>query len=117
MLKLLGSSYATGLERVRYQRHLKQLEERDELAQGAANDGLWDFDIDSNDVHFSPRWKQMLGYGDDEIEPTRPTGAAGASGRLSRVQCRACAITSPATSRCSKACIACITATANGAGW
>ena len=32
MLKLLGSSYASGIERVRYQRHFHQLEERNELA-------------------------------------------------------------------------------------
>ena len=69
MLKLLGSSYATGIERVRYQRHLKQIEERDELALHGANDGLWDFDLECKTTYFSPRWKAMLGYGDDEIEP------------------------------------------------
>jgi diguanylate cyclase (GGDEF)-like protein/PAS domain S-box-containing protein len=69
MLKLLGSSYATGIERVRYQKHLKQIEERDALALYGANDGLWDFDLDRKTTYFSPRWKAMLGYGDDELEP------------------------------------------------
>lgn len=69
MLKLLGSSYASGLERVRYQRHAKQIEERDALALYGANDGLWDFDLDRKTTYFSPRWKAMLGYGDDELEP------------------------------------------------
>jgi diguanylate cyclase (GGDEF)-like protein/PAS domain S-box-containing protein len=62
LLKLLGNSLATGLEKLRIEGRLNKLEERLELAQGAANDGLWDFDIESNEVHFSPRWKQMLGY-------------------------------------------------------
>ena len=62
LLKLLGNSLAAGLERLRIEQRLHKLEERLELAQGAANDGLWDFDIESNEVHFSPRWKQMLGY-------------------------------------------------------
>jgi diguanylate cyclase (GGDEF)-like protein/PAS domain S-box-containing protein len=62
LLKLLGNSLASGLERLRIEGRLRKLEERLELAQGAANDGLWDFDIESNEVHFSPRWKQMLGY-------------------------------------------------------
>jgi diguanylate cyclase (GGDEF)-like protein/PAS domain S-box-containing protein len=69
MLKLLGSSYSTGIERVRYQKHLKQIEERDALALYGANDGLWDFDLDRKTTYFSPRWKAMLGYGDDEVEP------------------------------------------------
>ncbi len=69
MLKLLGSSYATGIERLRYQRHFRQLEERNELALHGANDGLWDFEVDRQTTWFSPRWKAMLGYGDDEIEP------------------------------------------------
>jgi diguanylate cyclase (GGDEF)-like protein/PAS domain S-box-containing protein len=62
LLKLLGNSLASGLERLRIEGRLHKLEERLELAQGAANDGLWDFDIESNEVHFSPRWKAMLGY-------------------------------------------------------
>ena len=62
LLKLLGNSLAAGLERLRVEGRLHKLDERLELAQGAANDGLWDFDIESNEVHFSPRWKQMLGY-------------------------------------------------------
>ena len=62
LLKLLGNSLGAGLERLRIEGRLNKLEERLELAQGAANDGLWDFDIESNEVHFSPRWKQMLGY-------------------------------------------------------
>jgi diguanylate cyclase (GGDEF)-like protein/PAS domain S-box-containing protein len=65
LLKLLGNSLATGLEKLRIEGRLNKLEERLELAQGAANDGLWDFDIESNEVHFSPRWKQMLGYPPD----------------------------------------------------
>jgi len=67
LLKLLGNSLASGLERLRVEGRLHKLEERLELAQGAANDGLWDFDIESNEVHFSPRWKQMLGYPADAM--------------------------------------------------
>jgi diguanylate cyclase (GGDEF)-like protein/PAS domain S-box-containing protein len=67
LLKLLGNSMGAGLERLRVEGRLHKLEERLELAQGAANDGLWDFDIESNEVHFSPRWKQMLGYPPDAM--------------------------------------------------
>ena len=69
MLKLVGSSYASGMERLRYRRHFEQIEERNELALPGANDGLWDFDLDSKTTYFSPRWKAMLGYVDDEVEP------------------------------------------------
>src|SRR5262245_4750369 len=44
LLKLLGSSYATALERQRVERDLEALRERQALALIAANDGMWDFD-------------------------------------------------------------------------
>ena len=68
-LKLLGSSYATGVERLRYRRHFVELEERNDLALHGANDGLWDFDAERKTTYFSPRWKAMLGYTDEDIEP------------------------------------------------
>ena len=67
LMKLIGTSLATGLERIRIEARLAKLEERTNLFQAAANDGLWDFDVESNEVYFSPRWKAMLGYGDDDM--------------------------------------------------
>jgi diguanylate cyclase (GGDEF)-like protein/PAS domain S-box-containing protein len=71
-MKLVGSSLATGLERIEIQRHLSDLEERNELALHSANDGLWDFDTLNNRVYLSPRWKSMLGYDEPGAQQTTP---------------------------------------------
>ena len=86
LMKLIGTSLATGLERIRIEARLAKLEERTNLSQAAANDGLWDFDVENNEVYFSPRWKAMLGYGDDDMRGSPDWRSLVHPDDLSRVQ-------------------------------
>jgi PAS domain S-box-containing protein len=47
---------------------LVENEQRLQLAISASNDGFWDWDLIRDTIYFSPRWKSMLGYADNEIE-------------------------------------------------
>jgi PAS domain S-box-containing protein len=46
---------------------LRLSEERWQFALEGLGDGVWDWNIITNNVFFSPQWKAMLGYGIEEI--------------------------------------------------
>lgn len=47
---------------------LQESNERWQLALNGNNDGIWDWNIRANELFYSSRWKEMLGYSDHEIE-------------------------------------------------
>ncbi len=51
------------------EQHLRDERERLTLVLRATNDGIWDWDLRTDEVFFSDRWKEILGYAPDEISP------------------------------------------------
>lgn len=47
--------------------HIKRSEERLTLALDSAQEGLWDWDLRSDSVFFSPRYSQLLGYSPEQF--------------------------------------------------
>ncbi|HEC18515.1 MAG TPA: PAS domain S-box protein [Gammaproteobacteria bacterium] len=54
-------------ERKRAQETLRLSEERFALVARGTQDGIWDWNLQTGKIYFSPRWKTMLGYGETEI--------------------------------------------------
>jgi len=67
--------FAIAFARVRTQLSLKrgdelrrESEERYSLALAGSQDGIWDWNLKTNAIQFSARWKQTLGYEEEEIQ-------------------------------------------------
>lgn len=66
-VQALDSTIAMALDKHQMIHKLRESEERYALAVRAANDGIWDWNLRTNKIYFSVRWKEMLGYRNDEI--------------------------------------------------
>jgi PAS domain S-box-containing protein len=53
----------------RREKELQRLKERFELAVEGANLGVWDWDMQTDEVEFNQRWARMLGYSLEDIDP------------------------------------------------
>ncbi len=49
------------------EKNLKKAKERLELVIDGINDGIWDWDLETNNLYLSAKWKAQLGYNDDEL--------------------------------------------------
>ncbi len=55
-------------ERKKDEENLKKQKKFLELSLTATQDGVWDYDLKTQNMWFSPKAKQMLGYEDDELK-------------------------------------------------
>ena len=65
--KLIYAAARDITDKVRAEQGLIAEKKRYELAMEGSNDGFWDWDILTNELYLSPRWKLQLGYRDVEI--------------------------------------------------
>ena len=56
------------LEKRKVEKDLQKSKERWHFAVEGSNDGIWDWNIITGDVFFSNRWKEIIGYGADELD-------------------------------------------------
>jgi diguanylate cyclase (GGDEF)-like protein/PAS domain S-box-containing protein len=59
--------------RVAHEDHSHSREQQLWFALNEAVDGLWDWDVETGSLFFSPQLKRMLGYGPDEMTPRLET--------------------------------------------
>jgi PAS domain S-box-containing protein len=68
VVRIVGTHFDLS-ERKRAEAALRENEERLMLAFAGAQEGVWDWNLETGAVVYSTRWKEMLGYADDEVEP------------------------------------------------
>jgi len=67
VLKMVAVRAADELERLEVERSLKESESRWKFALEGAGDGVWDWNIQTGEALYSRRYKEMLGFAENEI--------------------------------------------------
>ncbi len=67
MLTFVSVQVGMAIERKRAEEALKESEHRWQFALEGNGDGVWDWDLSANTIQYSHRWKEMLGFKDEEI--------------------------------------------------
>ncbi len=67
LISLIASAIGVEETRQQFQKKLHQSRERFALAVEGVQDGIWDWDLQSCQIYFSPRWKNILGYEDQDL--------------------------------------------------
>jgi diguanylate cyclase (GGDEF)-like protein/PAS domain S-box-containing protein len=74
LLQQIATQIGDTLERLQLHQHLESVESQTaataakyQQATQACSIGVWDWDLQTNDIHLDPLLKAMLGYRDDEI--------------------------------------------------
>ena len=68
-LKVLTDAIFNLYEKIDQQsQSLEKNQERFSLVVKGSNDGIWDWNLVDNSLYLSPRWKEILGYADNELD-------------------------------------------------
>ena len=67
---LLGRLFINRRNRIKSEQLLKESEQRFQRAMNASQDGIFDWDLETKEIYYSPGWKRILGYEPNELPNT-----------------------------------------------
>lgn len=67
LLAAISNDIGFAIHHINAENKLREKEERWRIALENSNEGVWDWDCKVSKVYYSKKWKEMLGYSEDEI--------------------------------------------------
>lgn len=73
LVNAVATQLGSHIQRKKAEEELRKSEERWQLVLKGNQDGIWDFNLKTNEVFRSARWKEIIGYADSEIDTSNST--------------------------------------------